>query len=128
MRRGHLVCLLNDRRSWQGGRCLYLECGWFGYELDPAVVNLKKLVDFPLREHLLQNSAMIRVGKSDQVAGKPSVELCPARPTALQGTVNLGGNLVVFTTESAVSLHVALLEQRVQHDRLGVQRVGPPSA
>jgi hypothetical protein len=27
-----------------------------------------------------------------------------------------------------VSLHVALLEQRLQHDRLGVQRVGPPSA
>jgi hypothetical protein len=71
---------------------------------------------------------MIRVGKSDQVARKPSVELCPARPTALQGRVDVGGDLVVLTTEGAVSLHVALLEQRLQHDGFGVQRVDPPPA
>jgi hypothetical protein len=86
-------------------------------------VNLKKLVDLPAGKHSLENTAMIRVGKSDQISRKPSVELCPARPTALESRVDAGGDLVVLTTKSAVSLHVALLEQHLQHDELGVQRV-----
>jgi hypothetical protein len=88
-------------------------------------VNLEKLVDFPTREHLFQNAAMIDVGKSDQGARKPPVELRAAWPTTLQGPVDFGGNLVVFTAESTVSLHVALLEQHLQQDRFGVQRVDP---
>jgi hypothetical protein len=88
-------------------------------------MNLEKFGNFPAREHLFQNAAMIYVGKPDQVARKPSVELCPARPTTFQSPIDLGSNLVVFATKSAVSLHVALLEQHLQQDRLGVQRVTP---
>src|SRR5437764_9680047 len=128
MKRRHLVWLLRDGRSWYGGGCLHLGCGWFGYELDPTVVNFEKLVDFPTRKHLFQNAAMIDVGKSDQAARKPSVELCPAWPTTLQGPVDLDGNLVVFMAKSTVSLHVALLEQHLQQDRFGVQQVDPLGA
>ena len=52
---------------------------------------------------------MVSVGKSDQVTGKPSVELRLTRPTAFERRVNLGGNPVILATERAVGLQVALL-------------------
>ena len=71
---------------------------------------------------------MVGIGKSDQVTGKSPVELCPARPTAPQSRIDGSGDPIVLTTKSTVSLQVTLLEQRLEHDRLGVQLVAPPSA
>ena len=66
---------------------------------------------------------MVRKGKSNQVASKPSVELCLARPTAPKSRIDGRRNLVVLTAKGAVSLQVAMLEQHFEHDELGVQWV-----
>jgi hypothetical protein len=92
--------------------------GRFGYEFDPTVVNFEKLVDFPTGKHALQNATVIGVRETDQVTGKPPIELRFARPTAPELRVNLGGNPFVLTTESAMGLQVTVLEQHLEHDGL----------
>jgi hypothetical protein len=102
---------LPDDIGWPGGsgRFVCLWCGWFGDELDFFIVYVEQLVDFPVGKHALQDSAVVGVGKSDQVTGKPPVELCLTRPTAPQGRIDGPSNLVVLPTKSAVGLQVAVL-------------------
>ena len=86
-------------------------------------MGLEQLIDFPFGEHAFQDAAVVRVGKSNQLAGQPSVELCFAGPATPQSRISFRGDPVVLTAKSAVGLQVTVLEQHLQHDRrLGVQR------
>jgi hypothetical protein len=67
---------------------------------------------------------MIGVGKANQFTRKPSVELGFTGPTAFKCWIHRGGDPVVFATEGAVGLYVALLEQHLQHDGLRGHSVG----
>jgi hypothetical protein len=89
-------------------------------------VGLKQLVDSPAGKHALQDATVVRVRKSNQLTGKPPVELSLARPTTSQSRIGVRGNPVVLTAKSAVILQVAMLEQHLQHNGLGVHRVDPP--
>lgn len=121
----HLACLVNGCPGWRKTRRLRLRCGRLGYVIDSLIVNLKQLINLPVREHAFEYAAVVGIRESDYVSGKPPVELCPARPAFPQGWINSGCDPVVFATESAVSLQVASLEQHLQHDRLCGQCAGP---
>jgi hypothetical protein len=72
----------SGRLSRLGGRRSFLEVIRLRYEVDSSFVHLEQLIDFPPGEHTFQNSAVIGVRKSNELAGKPPIELRLARPAA----------------------------------------------